>query len=134
MAVQLSEAVRNGRLNQVESVAGTAAKLYLRTGTQPANCGAADSGSLLVTMDLPSDWMNDASGGQKTKLGTWTGTATGAGTIGHFRIKDSTGTTCHVQGSVTVTAGGGDMTVDNTSVEVDQVVNVTLFTLTDANS
>lgn len=133
MAVQLSVAVRNARLDQVESIIGTAAQLRIYTGTQPADCATAASGSLLCTITLPSDWMNAASTGTKTKLGTWQGTASAGGTAGYFRLYDSTGTTCGAQGSVTATGGGGDLQVDNTSIANGQTVTVSAFTLTDAN-
>lgn len=85
-------------------------------------------------MLLPSDWMNAASGGQKTKAGTWTGTADAAGTVGHFRIKDNGDTTCHIQGSATGTGGGGDMEIDNPAILVGQTITVNTFTLTDGNA
>lgn len=135
MAIQLSVAVRNARLDVIESTIGTAAILQIRTGAQPANCAAADSGTLLAAMTLPSDWMAAASSGTKALSGTWQDTAAdGAGNAAHFRIKDSAGTTCHVQGSVTATGGGGDLTLDNTSIAVNQPVTITSFTLTEANA
>jgi hypothetical protein len=85
-------------------------------------------------MTLPSDWMSNAASGSKSKTGTWSGTGAAAGTAGHFRIYDSTGTTCHMQGTVTATGGGGDMTLDNTSIASSQTVTVSTFTLTDANA
>ena len=39
-----------------------------------------------------------------------------------------------MQGTVTLTGGGGDMTLDNTSIASGQAVNVTSFTLTDGNA
>ena len=67
--------------------------------------------------------------------GTWTQpSATAAGTAAHFRVYDSTGTTCHAQGTVTQTGSGGDMTVDNNVVAAGQQLTVTSFTLADANS
>lgn len=134
MAIQLSVTARNGRLDQIETTIGASAKLYLRTGSPPADCAQADSGSLLATLDLPSDWMAAASGGSKAKAGTWQVAASGTGTAGHFRIKDSSGTTCHLQGTVTATGGGGDMTLDNTSIATGQTVTITTFTLTDGNA
>jgi hypothetical protein len=132
MAIQLSTAVRNNRLDQIEATTGTSAKLQIRTGAQPADCAAADSGTLLVEMTLPSDWMNAAASGQKTKLGTWSNTAVAAGTAAHFRIKDNAGTTCHAQGSVG--QGSGDLSLDNTNIAISQTVSVNTFTLTDANA
>ena len=54
--------------------------------------------------------------------------------VSHFRIYDSGGTVCGIQGTITATAGGGDMTLDNTSIASGQQVTITSFTLTDANA
>lgn len=134
MALQFSTTLRNNRLDAIETTLGTSAKLYLFSGSAPANCAAADSGTLLATMNLPSDYMAAASSGSKGLSGTWTTTGSTAGTVGHFRIKDNAGTTCHLQGTVTATGGGGDMTLDNTSVAVSQTINITTFTVTDGNA
>lgn len=134
MAVQLSVSVRNARLDQIESTIGTAAILEIRSGAQPADCATADSGTLLASMSLPSDWMAAASSGSKAKSGTWSdASANNTGTAAHFRIKDSGGTTCHMQGTVTASGGGGDLTLDSTSITSSQVVTISTFTITDAN-
>lgn len=135
MTVQLSTTVRNARLDAVETAIGTAPILKIRTGAAPANCGTADSGTVLATMNLPSDWLAAASGGTKGLAGTWQDAAAdAAGTAGHYRIYDSGGTVCHIQGSVTATGGGGDMTLDNAVLAVGQQVTITSFTLTEGNS
>lgn len=135
MTLQLSTAVRNARLDAIESTIGTSAILRIRSGSVPASCATADSGTVLASATLPSDWMAGASGGSKAKSGTWEDlSADNTGTAGHFRIYDSGGTTCHLQGTVTLTAGGGDMTVDNTSFVAGQAFTVTGFTLTDGNA
>lgn len=134
MAIQQSIAVANARLDAIETTAGVSAKLRIYSGAQPANCAAARSGTLLCEMTLPSDWLAAASAGAKAKSGTWSGTGAAAGTAGHFAIMDSAGTTCHMQGSITATGGGGDMTLDNTSIAVSQAISVTTFTLTDGNA
>lgn len=133
MAVQLSVAVRNGRLDSFESVTGATAHLFIFTGAQPTNCAAADTGTELEDMTLPADWMSAAAAGVKQKLGTWQGLVDTAGTAAHFRIKDSTGTTCHMQGSITASAGGGDMELDNVVLGVGQTLTVNTFDLTDGN-
>lgn len=131
MAVQNSVAVRNAMLDAQEVAIGPAPRLQLRTGAQPASCASPATGTLLCEITLPSDWMAAASTGAKAKLGTWQGTgaaAAGAGTAaGHYRIVDSAGTTCHEQGSVTVTGGGGDMTLDNVSIAENQTVTVATY-------
>lgn len=134
MAMQFSVAVRNARLDAFETTTGATAKLRILTGTQPATCATAETGTLLCEITLPADWLNAASGGAKSKLGTWTGTASGAGTAGYFRIVDNAGTTCHQQGNITITSGGGDMEIDNTSISNGQTVTVTSYTLTDGNA
>jgi hypothetical protein len=132
MAVQLSVAARNGRLDAIETAVGTAAKLELRTGAQEANCAAAATGTLLATLALPSDWMAAASGGTKALAGTWSGTGSAAGTAAHFRITDTAGTTCHMIG--TVGTSGADLNLDNNVIAISQTINITSFTLTDANA
>src|SRR6266496_659498 len=98
MAVQLGTTVRNARLDQIETTIGTSPILKVRTGAQPADCGTADSGTVLATMTLPSDWLAAASGGTKAKSGTWSdSSADNTGTAAHFRLYDSGGSPCHLQ-------------------------------------
>lgn len=134
MALQYSVAVRNAQLDAVETTIGTSAVLKIKSGSAPANCAAADSGTVLATLTLPSDWMAAASSGSKAKAGTWEDTSADAtGTAAHFRLYASDGTTCHAQGTVTATGGGGDLTVDNTSFASGQSFTVTTFTISAGN-
>lgn len=135
MSLQFSVPVRNAELDAIETTIGTSAILKIRTGAPPADCATADAGTVLATLSLPSDWMAAASSGSKAKLGTWQDTSADAtGTAAHFRVYDSGGTTCGIQGTVTATGGGGDMTVDNTSLVTAQNFTITGFTLTAGNS
>lgn len=127
MTLQYSTTIRNNKLDQVESTVGTSAVLKIFSGAQPANCAAADPSGALVSMTLPSDWMNAAATGTKTKLGTWSAAATGTGVAASWRIYASDGTTCGLQGNTT------DMTFDNTNIASGQTVTVTAFTLTAGN-
>ncbi len=135
MALQLSTAVRNARLDVIESTISTSPIMRIRSGAVPANCAAADAGTVLAELTLPADWMAAAASGAKAKSGTWQdASANATGTAAHFRIYDSAGTTCHMQGTVTATGGGGDLTVDSTSFTAGQSFTVTAFTLTDGNA
>lgn len=135
MAIQLSTTVRNARLDSIETTIGTSAVLKIWSGSPPANCGAADTGTVLASITCPSDWMAAASGGQKAKSGTWEDlSADNTGTAGHFRLYDSTATTCHMQGTITATGGGGDMEVSSTGFTAGQSFTITTFTLTDGNA
>ena len=134
MSFQFSPAARNAALDAIETAIGTSPKLQLRSGALPANTAATDAGNLLVEIALPSDWLETAATGVKTIKGTWTGTgaaAAGDGSnAGHFRIKNTAGTITHVQGTITITGGGGDMELDNPNIAQNQSVTVTTFTLT----
>lgn len=132
--MQYSITLRNNQLDQIESTLSVSPKLQIRSGAAPANCAAADSGTLLAEITLPSDWMGAAGSGSKAKAGTWSTTGAGAGVAAHFRIKDSAGTTCHVQGAITLTGGGGDMTLDNTNIAVGQTVTVNTFAISAGNA
>ncbi len=135
MTMQLSVAVRNARADVVETTMGVSAIMKIRTLAPPANVAAADVGSVLATLALPSDWMTVAASGVKAKSGTWQDTAADAGgTAAHFRVYRTDGTTCDIQGTVTVTGGGGDMTVDNVSFAVNQQFTVTSFQWTEGNA
>ena len=130
MALQFSTTLRNNLLDQIETSIGTSAVLKIRTGAAPANVGTADSGTVLATVNLPSDWMAAATSGSKSMSGVWTdNSADDTGTAAHFRLYASDGTTCHMQGTVTATAGGGDMTVDSVSFTAGQTFTVNQFTL-----
>lgn len=135
MALQYSVAVRNAQLDAVETTIGTAPLLRIYSGSVPATCATAASGTLLAEMTLPSDWMAAASSGSKSLSGTWQdASANAAGTAGYWRLYDSGGSTCHAQGTVTATGGGGDMTLDNTSIASAQSVTVTSFTISAGNA
>lgn len=99
--MQYASTIYLPRLDLVESTIGVSPLLRIFSGSMPANCAAADSGTLLATLTLPSDWMNAASGTTKTLLGSWTGTASGGAgaTPTHFRIWNSGATVCGVQGT-----------------------------------
>lgn len=135
MAIQFSTAVRNARLDAIESTISTSAVLKIRTGSAPANVAAADSGTVLATLSLPSDWMAAASSGTKSMTGTWSdSSADNSGDAGHFRIYASDGTTAHIQGTVTASGGGGDMTLNTVSLVSGQPFTINAFTLTEGNS
>ena len=138
MALQLQFGVltRNRRLDAIEVELGAAPVLTIWNGAIPANCAAANAGTVLVTVTLPSDWMSNASGGTKVINPTgapWSDpTADNSGTALHFRIHKAGGGTCELQG--TVGMSGTDMIIDNNVIVAGQTVSITSFTLTDANA
>ena len=111
--------------------------LELRTGAAPG-ANAADAGTLVASITLPTPWVSGPSNdGQLVKAGTWEdASANNAGTVGHFRIKQSgdgggaDATQERIEGSVTATSGGGDMEMDNVVVASGQQVTVSSATVT----
>ena len=135
MALQLSTTVRNAILDVIESTIGVSAVLKIRSGAVPANVGTADAGTVLASLTLPSDWLAAAAGASKALAGSWTdASADATGTAAHWRIYASDGTTAHMQGTVTATGGGGDLTLDSVSITATQAVTITAFSIAAANS
>ena len=137
MAIQFNVATRNARLDAIESTNGTSCSLEIRSGTVPANCAATRTGTVLATINLPSDWMAAAASGAKAIAGTWQDlSADATGTAGHFCIYNSQatkdGTTCFIQGDVAVS--GSDMNVSSVSFTAGQSFTINSFTLTDGNA
>lgn len=130
MTIQLGTTLRNNMIGQYETTVGASPSLILRTGAQPANCAAADSGTALATLVLPADWMTAPASGAIAKNGTWTVNGAVAGTAGHYRIMQ--GATCHEQGSVGV--GTGDLQVDQAVVAVGQPVTITAWNRTQSGA
>ena len=130
--MQYSVSVNNGRLDAIEAVTGASPKLRFLSGALPANCAAAETGTLLAEQNLPADWMAAAAAGVKSKLGTWSGTGVAAGVIGYFRITNTAGTVAHIQGTCGI--GSGDMQLDNTNIAIGQVVSVSTFQVTAGNA
>lgn len=143
MAVQYSTGVRIAMLDAIENTVGANARVIFYTGSKPALCSDAATGTTIATLALTGnsgDWMSAASAAanvvtkNKHPSSSWTASASSAGTIGYYRIYDSTLTTCHEQGTVTASGGGGDITVDNTTVALSQTITVTSKTITAGNA
>jgi hypothetical protein len=86
---------------------------------------------VLATIALPATAFSAAVAGVATLLGVPLSdtSADATGTAANFVITDSADVTIF-GGSVTATGGGGDLTVDNTSIVAGQTVTVTGFTYT----
>jgi hypothetical protein len=95
MTIQRSVTSRDAENNAYSSTLGTTGVTYtLFTGPPPATCAAADTGTVIVVLALPSSPLAASSGGTISKsAGAWTGPATGAGSniAGHYRMKASGG-------------------------------------------
>lgn len=129
MALQFETTTRNAMLDQITSKVGANARMRLYTGTEPATCATALSGNTLL-VDCPcSATFAPASTGGVLTLNTITQTnAVAGGTASFFRIYDSAGTTCYIQG--TVGTSGADLNLNTTSIASGGPVQVTSWTIT----
>jgi hypothetical protein len=131
MSFQLSVAARNATLSAIETEIGELPILTISTGSVPATAGTANTGVVVATMVLPTDWLATPVGGSIALSGTWQDlSADASGTAGYFRLHNNAGTECHMQGTVSATGAGGDMQLDNTNIATGQQINITTFTIT----
>src|SRR5690349_19251052 len=131
MALSYNTTLRNARQDAITTEAGSNALLRIYSGTAPATVGTALSGNtLLAELACGSTFAAAASGGVLTLNSISNDTSADAtGTATFFRIYKSNGTTAVVQGSVTATGGGGNLTLATTSIVAGAVVSVTSATI-----
>jgi hypothetical protein len=137
MSVQWGTTLRNALLDQITTQYGNTPHIEIWSGSAPANCAAASTGTKLAKFDVAGNvgtYDDAAASGSKNILAaasvpiSTTGLATG--TAGYYRVFKSDDTTCVEQGTVTASGGGGDMTIDNTTINSGQTVQITGFTKT----
>lgn len=139
MTLRINTASRNAAVAAVAALVdggSGAGVLRVYTGSQPATPATSPTGTLLLEMPLSDPAFGSPSTGVVTLDITPAVTDDGitTGTAGWFRICDSTeaaGTGLGViDGSVTATGGGGDLTLSTTSITTGLTVTVTSMTLT----
>lgn len=127
MAIQDNDALANALIDWIgDHFDG--ATLELRTGAAPGP-NNAPTGTVIASMTLPTPAMAAAASRAAAKNGTWQDpVANATGTIGHFRITSTTGKVW--EGTVTVTGGGGDLTVNAVGANAGDVVTITGCSIT----
>jgi hypothetical protein len=129
MAITLNTTLKNTLLDGIDTTFNSGT-LTIYSGTAPG-AGNAATGLVLSTITLPADAFAAASGGTKNAQGTWQDlSADSTGTAGYFRMAYLGNI---LEGTCTATGGGGDLTLDNTSITAGQQVTVTSFTLSSTN-
>lgn len=139
MAVSLSTAARNAGVDAIVDLidgGSGAGVLRIYSGSKPAGPGSSATGTLLLAYTLSDPAFGSASSGSASIDVTPALSTTGlaAGTAGYFRLLDSTeaaGTGLGViDGTVTATGGGGDVTLSTTTVSIGLTVEVTSLSIT----
>ena len=128
MAIQYSVAARTSQMAQLNTTIGVNAVIRVYSGAVPANVGAADPAGLLVTFAGNAAQFGVAASGVLTASAVANANATAGGTALSFRIFQSGGTVCVLQG--TVGLSGADMIVTNTSIANGQTCTFTSLTVT----
>lgn len=133
MAIRLPTATRNAACDAIVDSADAgsgAGTIQIRSGTQPASANDVASGTLLATVTLADPAFGAASSGSASLAGTpRAATGVAAGTAGWFRLLDSTGATV-LDGSVTATGGGGDLTLNTTTISTGLAIEITSGSVT----
>jgi len=121
MALTHSTAMRNVLADAVDTA--------INTGSGTATLVIKDSSTVLATINLQNPAFGASSSGTITLAGVplEDSSADATGTADSFDIEDRDGTVV-VSGTVTATSGGGDIELDNTSINATQSVSITSLT------
>ena len=124
MAVTYTTAVKNSRLSAVVAAIGATGVLEI---------GTSGMGSVLATIPLANPAGTVASGVLTFTMPQSDSSADATGTAAAARIRTASGGTDIITGlSVTATGGGGDITLDSTSITAGQQVTITAASITHA--
>lgn len=130
MAIQYSLTHRTNAMSQLNTDIGASAVIKIFTGSAPANCGTADTGTLLVQFAGNAGGFGSASGGVLTASAVANATASATGTAGYFRIYPTAATTTNAVVQGTCGTSGTDMILTNTSIANGQTCSFTSLTVT----
>lgn len=137
--LQLSVALRNARLDVLESVIGTSPvmKIFGNAAIPPDTSAADDAAAVVLsTILLPADWLDDAVNGWKRMPAdsTWQDQSADAdGNISYWRLYQSDGVTVHMQGRCGLVGSSAEMIVDAIHVGMGEYFTIETFSLFEGN-
>lgn len=129
-----AKAMCDAAVDRLDLGAG-AALLRIYSGTVPTDADTALGAQVLLaelTMSDPAfgSAVDSSPGATATASAITDDTAANAtGTASFFRIYQSDGTTCEMQGDVTATGGGGTLQINSTAIQSGAKVSVTSLTI-----
>lgn len=139
MTLRMNTALRNLLADAFGGAFDVDGRINFYTGAQPASADAAPTGTLLATSVLPADAFAPAAAGLAAANAIASIAVAASGTVGWFRVykaADGAGastTLKRMDGSVTATGGGGDMTFDNVAWVAGGLEAISSFTFDSAN-
>jgi hypothetical protein len=139
MSNDLASALLDNAVNSKLNAGLGPAIVNIYTGTQPADCEAAVTETLIGTCIVnttPFGAASDLAPGARLTANAVTPeySAVAAGTAGHFRVYSSDSGTdaskliCHMQGSAGEAADTTDMTLDEKVIAIGGTIQVTAWT------
>jgi len=129
MALQYSVTHRTNAMSDIATQVGASGLLKIWTGSPPANCGTADTGTLLATLTCNATF-GTASSGVLTLNSITNATAAATGTAGYFRFYPSAATSTNAVIQGLVGTSGSDLNLNSTAITTGQTVSVTSGTIT----
>jgi hypothetical protein len=106
---------------------GASSIIEIRSGGKPLTPETAATGTLLVSITISGSFTS--TGGVLSAADPAAVNPAASGTAGYFRLKKSGGTAI-LDGTVTATGGGGDMTLGSTSINTGVPVDLGAPTFT----
>ncbi len=132
MALQYSVALRNARADAKATTVGSAGLLRIYTGSAPADCVTAASGTKLAEHTLGSPFAAGASGGVQSPTLPSNVNALATASAGYWRVYKSDGTTCVIQG--TCGTSGADMNLNTLSLVTGGPVQINSWSFTEGGA
>lgn len=133
MTVRASNAAAKAAIDAATALLGATAVLEIFTGSMPANCEDAATGTKLASLPLsatPFGAAADTNPGARATAGAITTSAGLAdGTAGYGRLKTAAGGSCHFQGDVGVQGDVGDFIVLLNTLEIQTGIDVAVTAL-----
>lgn len=131
MATRLPTGTRNAIIDAIVDLVDAGPSfgyIEIRTGSQPASGNDTATGTVLSTVICQDPAFPSASSGSAALSGVpISDAADNSGTAGWFRILDSTGGKI-ADGMCSMSGGGGEMILDNTSLATGQTFTITSLT------
>lgn len=130
MATQYSLTQRTAQMSSLNTGIGINAVIKIFSGTVPANCGTADTGTLLVTFAGNATAFGTVTGQVLTASAVANATGAATGTAGYYRIYPAAATTTNAITQGTCGTTGTDMILTNTSIATGQTCVFSSLTVT----
>lgn len=131
MAIQYSLTHRTNAMTQLNTDIGASAVIKIFTGSIPATCATADTGTNIATFAGNAGGFGTAASQVLTAAAVASTTGIGGGGVaGYFRIYPTASSTTNAVVQGTCGTSGADMILTNTNIASGQTVNFTSLTIT----